>query len=334
MSTTLSEMRTGWKIAYGILAVLIAISFIARPGLMVLQLINSLVFSMILILIALGLSLILGLMGVINFAHGALFMCGGYFAFALTVQLGLPFWAVFIAVPLLVGVVGVLMEIVTLRPLYGMDPLYGLLVTFGLTLMFEDAIRFLWGSSPLSYSGAAILHQPVSLGITRVPAISLFTAVVGTVTIIAVYLMIVRTDFGLTIRAGVQDPEMTELTGVNLPRKFTLLFFIGSAIAGLAGVLRGAETGIDPGMAVLFIIIVFVVIVVGGMGSFLGSIVGGLLIGVSMFMIPEMISILTALAGAPNVAPPALERVVPFIVMIVVLLDRPRGLFGEEGFLE
>jgi branched-subunit amino acid ABC-type transport system permease component len=284
-------------------------------------------------MIALGLMLILGLMGVINFAHGAFFMLGGYLAFAVTAQLELPFWAALILAPIGVGILGVLMERFLLRRLYGTDPINGLLLTFGIALMIEESVRYVWGSSPLSVS-TDFFSQPVSILVTEVAGIRVFTTIVGIVSVVAVYLLIVQTDFGLSIRAGVQDREMTELIGENLPMKFTALFFIGSALAGLAGVLRGAETGIDPSMATLFIILVFVVIVVGGMGSFFGSVAGGLLIGVAMFLGPMMLGALATVTGLPWIELQGFRRVVPFIVMIVVLLARPRGLFGEEGFLE
>jgi branched-subunit amino acid ABC-type transport system permease component len=247
--------------------------------------------------------------------------------------LNLPIWAALVIAPLAVGLVGAVIERFLLRRLYGTDPINGLLLTFGIALMLEEGIRYYWGATPLSYS-AEVLAQPVPLGVTEIAGIRIFTALVGVLSVVLVYLLIVRTDFGLSIRAGVQDAEMTELVGDNLPFKFTALFLIGSVLAGLAGVLRGAETGIDPGMGALFIILVFVVIVVGGMGSFFGSVVGGLLIGVAMFLAPTMLNALATTSGLEWLALDGVRRVVPFVVMIVVLLDRPRGLFGEEGFLE
>jgi len=298
------------------------------------QFVNGLMFGMILVMIALGLALILGLMGVMNFAHGALFMIGGYVSFTIIAQFDGPFFLALVLAPLAVGLLGLLMETVTLRPIYGTDPINTLLLTFGLTLMFEEATRFIWGASPLSYQTAPVLSSPVDLYVTTVPGISLFTVILGMLAVTAVYLLIIRTDFGLAIRAGVQDAEMAYLSGENLRLKFTILFVIGTMLAGLAGLLRGAETGIDPGMAGLFIILVFVVIVVGGMGSFFGSVVGGLLIGISMFIGPLLLSTAANLTGIAGLHPPGVQRVIPFIIMIIVLLIRPRGLFGEEGFLE
>ncbi|UHQ98754.1 branched-chain amino acid ABC transporter permease (plasmid) [Natrinema zhouii] len=326
-------MTTTWRVIYALLGLWVLLTIAVKPGLFATQLISGLVYGMILVMIALGLTLILGLMGVINFAHGAFFMLGAYLAYAIVAQFGFSIWIALIAAPIGVGVLGVLVERFLLRRLYGTEPINGLLLTFGLALMIEESIRFIWGSSPMSYS-ADILTEPVPLLVTQVAGIRVFTTIVGIISVIAIYLLIVRTDFGLSIRAGVQDPEMTELVGENLPIKFTFLFFIGSALAGLAGVLRGAETGIDPGMASLFIILVFVVIVVGGIGSFFGSVAGGLLIGTAMFLAPTMLNTLATTTGISWINLQGVRRVVPFVVMIVVLLARPRGLFGEEGFLE
>ncbi|MFC4541153.1 branched-chain amino acid ABC transporter permease [Halosolutus amylolyticus] len=330
---TITGMNTVWKVMYLLLGLWILLTAAVSPGLFATQFVSGLVYGMILVMIALGLSLILGLMGVINFAHGAFFMFGGYVAFAVVAQLGLPFSVALIVAPITVGLLGVVIERFLLRRLYGTEPINGLLLTFGIALMLEEAVRYTWGSAPLGYS-ADVFENPVPLLVTNVAGIRIFTTIVGILSVITIYLLIVRTDFGLSIRAGVQDPEMTELVGENLPVKFTLLFFIGSALAGLAGVLRGAETGIDPGMGSLFIILVFVVIVVGGMGSFFGSVVGGLLIGTAMFVAPTMLNALATTTGLPWLYLPGARRVVPFVVMIVVLLARPRGLFGEEGFLE
>lgn len=331
--STLVEMRMTWKVLYALLGLWALITVSVHPDLFATQIVNGLVYGMILVMIALGLALILGLMGVINFAHGAFFMFGGYLAYEIIEVFGLSIWVGLVLAPIGVGILGVVVERFLLRRLYGTDPINGLLLTFGIALMLEEAIRYNWGSAPLSYP-ADILGKPVPLLVTEVAGIRVVTTLVGVVSVVAIYLLIVQTDFGLSIRAGVQDPEMTELVGENLPVKFTLLFFIGSFLAGLAGVLRGAEVGIDPGMSAQFIILVFVVIVVGGMGSFFGSVVGGLLIGMASFLAPTMLSALAITTGVPWLQLGGIRRVVPFIVMIVVLMDRPRGLFGEEGFLE
>lgn len=329
-----SGLSRGWKATYTFLVLWLLGTLAWKPSLFTAQFISGFVYGMILVMIALGLALILGLMGVINFAHGSLFMFGGYFAFMITSQLGVNFWIALILAPLAVGVIGAAMEVLTLRPLYGEDPLTGLLLTFGLTLMFEESVRFFWGSTPKTYPTPQLFAQPVSLGVVSVPAFRLFTVVIGLLMVGLVYFLIVRTDFGLTIRAGVQDSEMTELVGVNLPIWFTAMFVIGAGLAGLAGVLRSASVGVYPGMGSTFIIITFVVIVIGGMGSFFGSIVGGLLVGWTQFLFPIMLNAAAAVTGIQALELPGISAILPFLVMIVVLLERPRGLFGEEGFLE
>ena len=333
VSNTFASMSTTWRVIYALLFAWVCVSIWANPQLFTIQFVNGLVYGMILVMIALGLMLILGLMGVINFAHGAFFMLGAYLAYSVTTEFGLSFWVALIIAPIGVGVVGVIIERFLLRRLYGTEPITGLLLTFGLAMMIEELIRYQWGASPLSISTNEF-GNPISIGFTEIAEIRAFTTVVGIVSVIAIYLLLVRTDFGLSIRAGVQDSEMAELVGDNLPIKFTILFFIGSVLAGLAGVLRGTEAGLNPGLGSQFIILVFVVIVVGGMGSFFGSVVGGLLIGVATFIFPMMLGALAQVLNMPFIELQGFRRVVPFVVMIAVLLSRPRGLFGEEGFLE
>ena len=332
---TLTEISTRWKVAYAVLALWFLATIITEPTLFLVQFIGGFFYGMILVMIALGLALILGLMGVINFAHGALFMFGAYFAYTTVVQLGLPYLAALVIAPLAVGLIGIGMEVLTIRSLYDEPPETALLLTFGLAMMFEEIVRFFWGASPKTYPAASFLTQSVSLaGITTIPGTRLFTVAVGIVMVGLIYLLIDRTEFGLTIRAGVQDGEMTEVVGVNLPLRFTAMFFIGATLAGLAGVLRSTEVGLGPGMGGTFIILVFVVIVIGGMGSFAGAIVGGLLVGWARFLGPLMLRTAADVTNIQALALPGIAGIIPFLLMIVVLLDRPRGLFGEEGFLE
>lgn len=330
----LAHMRTRWKGIYSLLLLWIAATIVFNPQLFLSQFVSGFVYGMILVMIALGLSLILGLMGVVNFAHGALFMLGGYFAFAAVAQLGLPFWTALIIAPICVGIAGAAIEVLTLRPLYSEEPIVGLLLTFGLTLMIDEVVRFTWGSRPLSYDIPQYFSQPLSLGLISISVIRVFTVAIGVLSVLLLYLMIVRTDFGLTIRAGVQDVEMTEMVGVNLPIRFTATFMIGSMIAGLAGVLRTAEVGLSPDLGASFIVLAFVVIVVGGIGSLFGSVIAGLLIGWAQFLTPGMLAAAAYYTGVELLTFQGFSRVVPFIVMIVVLLDRPRGLFGRTGLLE
>jgi branched-subunit amino acid ABC-type transport system permease component len=322
-------------VATGVVAVVLLVTAaVSQPGLFVDNAIGGLVYGMQLVMVALGLSLILGLMGVVNFAHGALFMLGAYFSFQLVAVWGLPFWVALLVVPIGVGVVGVAMEMTVLRPLYGQEPIIGLLATFGLTLMAEEATRAVWGAAPLSFEVPPVLATSTDLGVTQVGTFRLFAVAVSGLAVLAVYLLITRSEFGLTVRAGVQDGEMTEFLGANLPIRFTAMFFIGAAIAGLGGVLRGAEFGMGLSMAQQFVILAFVVVVVGGVGSLFGSVVAGILIGEAQFLTPTVLSSLAMVTGVEALAVPGVRRIVPYAVMIAVLLIRPRGLFGEEGFLE
>jgi branched-subunit amino acid ABC-type transport system permease component len=289
---------------------------------------------MILVMISLGLALVLGLMGVVNFAHGALFMLGGYFTFAAMATYGLPFWAALLVAPVAVGVVGIAMEVVVLRRLYGRNPIIGLLATFGLTLMVEEAVRYLWGPSGLQPRKPGFLQGSTDLLVTRIATYRLFTVVVAAVSVVAVYYLISKTDFGLSVRAGVQDGEMAEFVGVNLSARFTAMFFLGSVIAGLGGALRVVEFGVDPGTAEQFVILAFVVVVIGGVGSLFGGVVAGLMVGWSQFLVPVVLSSLAVTTGVTAFDVPGIGALVPFMVMTVILLVRPRGLFGEEGLLE
>jgi branched-subunit amino acid ABC-type transport system permease component len=239
-----------------------------------------------------------------------------------------------IAVPVAVGLVGVAMEVSILRRLYGENPLVGLLATFGVFLMIEEATRAQWGATPLSFAEPAILQGSVSVGIGRIATMRLFTVLVGTVVIGGIYLLMYRTDFGLTIRAGLQDQEMAEFIGVDIPTRFTIVFFLGAAIAGLAGVLRGAETGMDLTMGFEYVLLAFVIVVVGGLGSIFGSVVSALFIGIAVFLAPVVVRALATMTGVDALAVSGIGGIMPFVVLLVVLFVKPRGLFGEEGLLE
>lgn len=321
-------------LAWAVVVVLLALGFVVRPGLFVTNLLGGLVYGMILVLVSLGLALILGLMGVINFAHGALFMLGAYFSYQIVAGFGLPFWAALVVAPIAVGLVGVIMEMTVLRPLYDQEPIVSLLATFGLTLMIAEVVRAVWGAAPLGYPIPSILETSISLVVTQVGTFRLFSVAVAALVVTGVYLLISRTDFGLTVRAGVQDGEMTRFLGANLSVSFTAMFFVGSALAGLGGVLRSGYFGLDLGMGRAVVILAFVIVVVGGAGSLFGSVVSGLLIGEARFLTPVVLSALARVTGLEWLRFEGIGGLVPYLVMIVVLLVRPRGLFGEVGFLE
>lgn len=317
-----------------VVGVLLVVAFATRPGLFVDQAIGGLVYGVILVLIALGLSIILGLLGVVNFAHGAFVMVGAYVTYQVIAGFGLSFWTALVVAPLAIGLLGVVIERLVLQHLYDENPLIGLLATFGIALMLTEATRAVWGGAPRGVPIPRLLDGSVNLGVTTIALFRLFTVVVGVVAIVGVYLLISRTDFGLSVRAGVLDREMAEFLGVNMPLNFVVMFFLGSALAGLGGVLRGTEAGMDIGMGNQFIILAFVVVAVGGIGSLFGSVASGLLIGGAVYLTPVVLSALATLTGISAIHIPGIGGLVPYLLMIVVLLVRPRGLFGQEGFLE
>src|ERR687892_618753 len=275
------------------------------------QLFTGLVLGMILVLLAVGLSLIFGLMTVVNFAHGSLYMLGAYFGFFL---LGFTksFWLSLVVAPLMVAAVGLVVERVLVRPLYGRHIDDPLLLTFGLSLVIVEAVRMTWGKIGLTFDPPAVLAGAVDLGFSAFPRYRLFIIAVTVLVLIALWLFLERTNVGLVIRAGSRDPLMVRALGIDLGRIWLLVFGIGTALAGLAGILAGPMRGVYAEMGVTIIIESFVVVVVGGMGSLAGAIVSGLLIG-------QVVSLTTFFA-------PKLAEIIVFIFMAIVLLLRPSGL--------
>ena len=283
------------------------------------QAFTGLVLGMIFVLLAVGLSLIFGLLTVVNFAHGSFFMLGAYFGFFL---LGFTknFWLALVVAPLMVGAFGLLVERFLIRPLYGRSIDDPLLLTFGLSLVLVEAARLIWGKIGLTFDAPPALAGTVSLGFTYFPAYRIFVIAVTALVLLALWFFLERTDLGLIIRAGARDPLMVRALGLDLGRIWLLVFGLGSALAGLAGILAAPMYGVYAEMGVTIIIQSFVVVVVGGMGSLTGAVVAGLLIG-------EVVGLTTLFA-------PKLSEIMVFMVMAVVLLVRPSGLFGEAGLLE
>jgi branched-chain amino acid transport system permease protein len=283
------------------------------------QVFTGLVLGMIYVLLAIGLSLIFGLMTVVNFAHGALYMLGAYFGVFL---LGYTksFWVALIVAPLMVGALGLLIERFLIRRLYGRSPDDPLLLTFGLSLILVEGVKVLWGKIGLTLDPPRALAGAVDLGFMIFPAYRLFLVAVVVAVLIALYFFLGRTNIGLIIRAGSRDPLMVRALGIDLGRVWLIVFGIGTALAGLAGILAGPMRGAYAEMGVTMVIESFVVIVVGGMGSLLGAVVAGLLIG--------------QVVGLTTLFVPKLAEIMVFLVMAVVLLVRPSGLFGEAGLLE
>jgi branched-chain amino acid transport system permease protein len=283
------------------------------------QVFTGLVLGMIYVLLAIGLSLIFGLMTVVNFAHGALFMLGAYFGvFVLTYTRS--FWVALIVAPLMVGALGLLMERFLIRRLYGRSPDDPLLLTFGLSLILVEGVKLLWGKIGLTLDPPRALAGAVNLGFMSFPAYRIFLIGVTVAVLIGLYFFLGRTNIGLIIRAGSRDPLMVRALGIDLGRVWLVVFGIGTALAGLAGILAGPMRGAYAEMGVTMVIESFVVIVVGGMGSLLGAVVAGLLIG--------------QVVGLTTLFMPKAAEIMVFVVMAVVLLVRPSGLFGEAGLAE
>ena len=282
------------------------------------QLLHGLVFGAALGLLALGLTVIFGLLGVMNFAHGELYMLGAYAGIAV-IGVTQSFWVALIAGPLLVGILGVVTEVTTLRPLYRREPLYGLILTFGLALVFREGARQVWGGDMRR------ILPPVTgsvdlLGMTY-PNYRLFLLVVSSALLLAIWLFFTRTRAGILVRAAVQDAEMLDGLGVNVPRVFTLTFAGSAALAALAGLLLAPVFTVYPQMGVEMILLAFIVVILGGMGSMGGSVVAAFVIGIAQ-------SLLTLWMNPQRVA------IAIFGLMILVLIVRPRGFFGREGVVE
>jgi branched-chain amino acid transport system permease protein len=283
------------------------------------QVFTGLVLGMIYVLLAIGLSLIFGLMTVVNFAHGALFMLGAYFGVFL-LSYTKSFWVALIVAPLMVGALGLLMERFLIRRLYGRSPDDPLLLTFGLSLMLVEGVKVIWGKIGLTLDPPRALAGAVNLGFMSFPAYRIFLIGVTVAVLIGLYFFLGRTNIGLIIRAGSRDPLMVRALGIDLSRVWLVVFGIGTALAGLAGILAGPMRGAYAEMGVTMVIESFVVIVVGGMGSLLGAVVAGLLIG--------------QVVGLTTLFIPKAAEIMVFMVMAVVLLVRPSGLFGEAGLAE
>ena len=283
------------------------------------QVFTGLVLGMIFVLLAIGLSLIFGLMTVVNFAHGSLYMLGAYFG-VLLLGLTRSFWLALVLAPLMVGMLGLLMERFLIRRLYGRSSDDPLLLTFGLSLILVEAVRLIWGKIGLTLAPPRALGGALNLGFMTFPAYRLFVIGITATVLIALWLFLERTNVGLVIRAGSRDPLMVRALGIDLSRVWLLVFGIGTALAGLAGILAGPMRGVYAEMGVTMVIESFVVVVVGGMGSLIGAVVAGVLMG-------QVVGLTTFFA-------PKVAEIMVFVVMAVVLLVRPSGLFGETGLLE
>ena len=276
----------------------------------------------ILVLVALGLSIVFGLMGIINFAHGIFYMLGAYAGW-LTVELTGSFWLALVVAPLAVGGIGVLVERGVLKRIYGTKnaAFAGVLVTYGLAIMIPDLVRMTFGRPGKPFAvPEALSFSLFKLGPTDVNAYRVFIVGVTAVLLPLLWLLLNKTNLGLVIRAGTSDNGMVQLLGINVARTWTTTYALGAALAAFAGVITAPLVAVAPEMGGLILIECFIVTVVGGMGSFVGAVVGGLLIGEALALTGMLYDVLA--------------DVIIYIAMGAVLLLRPRGLFGQEGMSE
>ncbi|MEO3433311.1 branched-chain amino acid ABC transporter permease [Inquilinus sp. CAU 1745] len=283
-----------------------------------LQMLTGLQIGAIYVLIALGLTLIFGTLGVVNFAHGALFMIGAYLGYVISEATG--HWAAFIAVPIILFVIGVVLERGLIQFFYNRPVTDQILVTFGLALVVQETMRWIFGGTNLPYSTPDWAIIPIDIGIGYYPPWRLVIVAVTLVVVAAVFSFLRFTRFGLVVRAGMRDPEMLGFLGIDVPKRFTLVFGIGALLAGIAGVVGGQITGVTPEVGMSVLVPSFLVVVIGGMGSLWGAVLAGLILG-------EAISLSVLIY-------PAITQVMVYIVAAVVLLWRPRGLMGLKGVAE
>ena len=284
----------------------------ALLGQLLLGLVNGSFYAML----SLGLAVIFGMLNIINFAHGALYMMGAFLAWMGLEYLGLNYWVMLLLAPLLVGVLGILIERLLLQWLYKLDHLYGLLLTFGITLVAEGIFRSFYGVSGQPYPVPSALSGATNLGFMILPNYRAWVVLASIVVCLAVWALIEKTSLGATLRAGTENPRLVQAFGINVPRLVTLTYAGGVALAAFAGVLAAPIIQVSPLMGSNLIITVFAVVVIGGMGSILGSIVTGLGLGL--------------VEGLTKVVYPEASSTVVFVIMAIVLLIRPAGLFGKE----
>lgn len=289
------------------------------------QLLVGLINGSFYAILSLGLAVIFGMLNIINFAHGAQYMMGAFLAYIGLVQLGprlgmpdfaVNYWVALIAVPLISGLAGIVIERTMMRHLYKLDHLYGLLLTFGLALIIEGLFRYGYGVSGQQYEIPDSLRGALNLGFMYLPLYRAWVIVISLTVCFATWYVIERTKLGSYLRAGTENPKLVQAFGINVPLMITLTYGFGVALAGFAGVLAAPIFTVNPKMGADLIIVVFAVVVIGGMGSILGSIITGLALGL--------------IEGLTKVFYPEASAVVIFVIMSIVLLVRPAGLFGRE----
>jgi branched-chain amino acid transport system permease protein len=281
------------------------------------QLLIGLINGAFYALLSLGLSVIFGLLNIINFAHGAQYMMGAFAAYFLLQWAGLGYWTALVVAPIVVGLIGILIERTMLQWLYQLDHLYGLLLTFGIALVIEGVFRNEFGSSGLPYTIPPPLTGSYNLGFMFLPTYRGWVVLFSLVVCVATWYVIERTRLGATLRAATENPTLVQAFGINVPRMITLTYGFGVALAALAGVLAAPIYQVNPLMGSNLIIVVFAVVVIGGLGSIAGSIVTGFTLGI--------------VEGFTKVFYPEASNTVIFVIMALVLLVRPTGLFGRPS---
>ena len=282
-------------------------------GQLLLGLVNGSFYAML----SLGLAVIFGLLGIVNFAHGALYMIGAYVAFVALDKFGINYWFALLIAPLVVGALGVLIERTLLKHLYKIDPIYGLLLTFGLAQIAEGLFREQFGVSGQQYAVPELLQGATNLGFMVLPNYRAWVVLASLSVCLGTWFVIERTRLGAYLRAGTENPALVQAFGINVPVMVMLTYGAGAGLAALAGVLAAPVIQITPLMGSNLIIVVFAVVVIGGMGSILGSILTGVALGL--------------VEGLTKVFYPEASSVVVFVIMAIVLMIRPAGLFGKEA---
>ncbi len=291
---------------------IVGIPIQAFMGQLMLGLVNGSFYAML----SLGLAVIFGLLGIVNFAHGALYMIGAYVAWLSLEKFGLNYWAALVVAPLVVGALGVVIERTLLRHLYKLDPIYGLLLTFGLALIAEGLFREQFGVSGQSYPVPDALQGATNLGFMVLPNYRAWVVLASLIVCLGTWVLIEKTRLGATLRAGTENPALVQAFGINVPLMVMFTYAGGAALAAIAGVLAAPIIQVTPLMGSNLIIVVFAVVVIGGMGSILGSILTGLALGL--------------IEGLTKVFYPEASSIVVFVIMAIVLMIRPAGLFGKE----
>ncbi|WP_375173870.1 branched-chain amino acid ABC transporter permease [Pseudooceanicola sp.] len=288
------------------------VPLVALTGQIMLGIVNGAFYAVL----SLGLAIIFGIVKVVNFAHGAFFMMGAFLSFLLLDTLGIGFWGAIFVAPLIVGAIGIVVERLLLRRIYGLDPIYGLLLTFGMVLVIEGSFTVSFGSSGQIYTAPDQLRGAVNMGFMFMPIYRLFVIAAAVAICVATWLVIERTSMGAKLRAATERPQLTQAFGINVPLLMTLTYGAGVALAALAGVLAAPIQNVSPSMGSELVIIVFAIVVIGGLGSVSGAAITGLMLGV--------------VEGLTKVFYSEASTIIVFLIMAIVLLVRPAGLFGRE----